>query len=225
MSANMDDKFKVDIREAVADIMSAKEDAERVHAVESLLQDSQNAITELTDAVKSKDLELAASSEEVISLRDKIEELELKAAEFQATLAESKQETVEVTERASVAEGKLADIAADASQAARMGELEEAKVALSGEKRPAQEEKVRGMGEEEFASYKEERIEFRAQLEAELKEAASAAEDLKGPISDEAVNAEGAIVTLNVETASETLTEKYRNFGKHLAASMLEDKE
>ena len=86
MSANMDDKFKVDIRDAVAEIMAAKEDAERINTIEALLSDSQETITELTDLVENKELELSASVEEVTTLKTKVEELEAKAEEFQTLL-------------------------------------------------------------------------------------------------------------------------------------------
>lgn len=223
MSANMDDKFKVDIREAVNEIMAAKEDADRVNTIEALLNDSQKTITDLTEVITNKESELAASAEEVTNLKAKVEELETKAQEFQGMLAESQDGAKVLEERASAAEGELASIAADRALAGRMAELEEAKVVLSGDKRTAQEERVRNMSEEEFASYKEERTELRAQLEAELKEAASATDsDAAGDSADDVAAA--AAVTLNVENASASVQNKYLNFAETLAASMREAK-
>lgn len=232
MSATMnDDKFKGDIREAVAEIMAAKEDAERFNTIEALLTDSQGTINGLTDVISEKEQELATSTEEVTALKAKVEELEAKAEEFLAQLADASKASEELTERATVAEKELAGIAADKALAGRMAELEEAKVALSGEKREAQELRVRGLDEEEFAAYRDERVELRALLAAELKEAASAAaegkDDNKGVTAEEvaAVAAAAAAATLNVETASASVLSKYADFGETLAASMRGDKE
>lgn len=232
MSATMnDDKFKGDIREAVAEVMAAKEDAARFNTIEALLNDSQSTINELTESISEKELELATSSEEVTALKTKVEELEAKAEEFLAQLADASKTSEELTERASLAEKELAGIAADKALAGRMADLEEAKVALSGDKREAQETRVRDMGEEEFAAYRDERVELRALLEAELKEAASAADegknDDKGVTAEEAaaVAAVAAAATLNVETASASVVSKYLDFGETLAASMRGDKE
>ena len=224
MSANMDDKFKVDIRDAVAEIMAAKEDADRVNTIEALLNDSQETITELTELVENKQLELSASAEEVTALKTKVEELEAKAEEFQTMLTEAKKGSEALEERASVAEKELADIAAAAALVDRMLELEEAKVALSGDKRTVQEERVRGMSAEEFASYKEERVELRAELAKELKEASKAVDD-KDLSADDAAAA-AAAADLNIENASSSgVAGKYLEFANTLAASMRAAKE
>lgn len=231
MSANMDDKFTVDIREAVAEIMAAKEDAERVNTIEALLNDSQKTITDLTESIETKELELSASAEAVTELKTKVQELEAKAEEFEVMLVDAKKGTDALEERASVAEKELAGIESARALAGRMVELEEAKVALSGEKRAGQEDRVSNMNDEEFASYKEERTELRAELEAELKEAASAASDAKtdetGLSAEEvaAAAAAAAAATLNVENASATVQSTYLDFAKSLAASMRADKE
>jgi chromosome segregation ATPase len=227
MSENTNDKFKVDIREAVADVMAAKEDAERISAIENLLEDSQKTITDLSEVVTSKELELSASAEEVTTLKTKVEELEAKAEEFQVILAEAKKGTDALEERASVAEGQLAAITADSALAGRMSELEVAKVALSGDKRVAQEERVRAMSDEEFTSYKEERAELRAQLEEELKEAAASKEGEGEPTAEEkaAAEAAAAAATLNVENASANVQTRYLDFANALAADMRGDKE
>lgn len=226
MSLITDEKFKVDIREAVAEIMAAKEDAARVSTIEALLEDSQKTITELTETVTNKETESAALLEVVTNLKTKVKELEAKADEFRNALLEKKTETETLTERASIAEKELAAIVAKAELAARMVELEEAKVALSGDKRMAQTEKVLVMSEEEFASYKEERIELRAELEAELKEAAAvAAVNVVIPTTKREDDAAQAATLLNVERASVTMADKYLDFGKTLAANMRGDKE
>ena len=168
----MDDNFTVDIREAVSQIMAAKEDAERVNTIEALLNDSQKTITDLTESIETKEQELSASAEEVTVLKTKVEELEAKAEECQVMLTDAKKGADALEERASVAEKELAGLEAARALVGRMVELEEAKVALSGEKRAGQEDRVSTMTEEEFAAYKEERTELRAELEAELKEAA-----------------------------------------------------
>jgi uncharacterized coiled-coil protein SlyX len=219
--------------------MAEKEEAKRLENIESLLSVAQNTINDLTEVVSNKDVELATSSEDVTTLKAKIEELEAKTAEFEAKLVDADKTSEELTERATTAEKELASIEADCALTERMTELEEAKVAAPGESREPQEERVRTMNNEEFAAYKTERVELRTQLETELKEAAAveaaaaakAAEGDEGETAEEKAKREEAAAAveaasiLNVEFASEDLISKYRKLGEGLAARMRNDQE
>jgi len=226
MNANMDEKFKVGIRDAVAEIMAAKEDAERASAIETLLSDSQTTITSLTENLTDKETELATSLEDVLELKVKVEELEAKAEEFKTTISDAKDNSIKLEERASLAETKLEEIAASKALVERMAQLEEAKVAASGDKRELQEDKVRTLSTKEFSAYLTERVELRNELELELREEASKVEEVKPTVEE--VDTEAAIAaagSLNIETASSTLTDKYANFGTQLAANMRKNDE
>lgn len=235
MTATMDDnKFKDGIRAAIAEAMAEKEEAKRLENIESLLSVAQSTINDLTEVITNKDVELASSSEETNSLRAKVEELEAKTTEFETKLADADKSVEDFKERASVAEVALASIEADKSLSVRMSELEEANVAAPSAGRDAQEARVREMSVDEFAAYRDERVELRTQIQAELKESASKSDEESSKEEnsaeleskkEEAAAAEAAAGLLNMELASEDLLSKYRKLGDGLAARMLATRE
>ena len=231
-------EMKKSIAEAVREALAEKEAADRQSKVEELLNSAEDTVRDLTETIQGKEAELAAASEERNELLAQVEELKAKADELEAKLADANKSSEELQERASTAEAELHKIAADRALEVRMANLEEAKVAKSGEKREAQAERVRGMSDEEFAAYKEELIELRQAVEAELKEKAAnsegadesedegdgvevAAADIEG--ARRSAEGEAAANTLNVETASEDLRAKFARFGKAMAANLSKD--
>lgn len=241
MNATMDhDKFVGGIREAVREALAEKEEANRLEKVEELLQTAEDTINELTSTINKKDSELAASTEAQEDLKAKLEELQTKHAELEEKLAAAGNTTQELEERASKAEKELADIAADRQLELRMAELEEAKVSSTDdERRKAQADRIRGMSDEEFAAYKQELVELRSRLEAELvktnTEEASKEEvedeggegvapaDLEKARKEQAAAA--AAATLNIEVASEDIKSKYAKLGMAMAERLKNSRE
>jgi len=238
MTATDNDKLVGGIREAIREALNEKEEAARVENVEALLKTAQSTIDELTATVDSKNEELASSAEDRKVLQLKINELEAMTAELREKLDTADNTANKLEERASKAENELADIAADKALAVRMSELEEAKVAYaSADTRTAQETRVRSMNKEEFASYKQEMVELRAQLEKEIKAASETASvvvegdpetvvvpaDLDRALKEEAAMA--AAATLDVEIPNQDLKDKFARFGKALAANLSNSRE
>lgn len=166
------------VREAIDDAMSEKEEATRRAKIEEVLETAQNTIDELNKVVEEKDTLLAEAAEEKDSLSQRVEQLLAEAKELQDNLAKAEEDRKEVEDRANVAEASLAEIAKDRKLEERMVELAEAKVVKSAEEKlEIQKARVREMGDEEFASYKEELVDLRSSLEEELKAAASKEDD------------------------------------------------
>lgn len=234
------EKLKGGIREAFREALAEKEEENRLSKVEELLGQAEATINGLADVVTQKEGDLASISEDRDSLAALVEELKTKAAELEAQISVSSKETEDLEERASLAEKKLADIEAEKRLTGRMVELDEAKVALSGEKREAQSARICEMSDEAFVSYKEERVELRSDLEAQLKSEAAAVvaaaagegaqrqgeENGEGVIPADldkaykATAAAAAAATLNIEVVSEDLKSKYREMAENLAKYM-----
>lgn len=234
MNATVDSAlFRDATKEAVREALAQKEEADRSEKTAEVLESAKNRIVELTDAVDAKEAELAASKEEKESLLSKVAELEAKTAELQEKIESFNKEKEQLEDRAFKAEAELAGIAADRRLEQRMNELASAKVAsVSESARAAQSAKVREMDDEAFNSYKEELVSMRAELEAELKAAASqevpdgGSEEVADvpPPDIEKVRKEDAAATaaatLNIEVASEDLRAKYARMAEAMANSI-----
>jgi len=240
MNATMnEDKFKGGIREAVREALAEKEEANRLAKVEELLTDAESTINELTQVVAAKDEELSTASVSSEALKAKVEELETKLADLGNKLDETEKSREDNEKRATAAETELASIAAENRLAGRMAELEAEKIAVSGEARVAQEERVRELSDEEFNAYKTERVELRNQLEAEFKTAAEAAAAATGntdtakgdtlPADIEKARKEdaaaAAAATLDVEVASESIKNKYLEMANTMAERLRKGQE
>jgi chromosome segregation ATPase len=158
----MDEKLKEEIKAAVASIFSEKEEADMRKKTEDALQRSAETIQELTASLEAKNEELDQKNEKIV-------EADEKAQTLQAELEAAKQEVKDVTDKLTAASVELEKIKKDIAAEKRMVELKEAKIADLNE--ASQLEKVREMTDEEFASYKAERIALREAVVAEIKAA------------------------------------------------------
>jgi len=187
----MDDKLKQDVEAAVAEIFSQKEEAEQKARTEEALQKSADIIVELTEALEVKNAEASEKADEIVELEDKLVNLnsELEAAQKEVT---------EANEKLANAEKAIEDMKKDKAAELRMSELTTAGVVRSDKE--GQTAKVREMSDEEFAAYRDELIDIRKAVEAELAKAANETEE------EEA--AEGTPATETSESAPEAEEEE-----------------
>lgn len=164
----MDEKLKKDVEAAVAEIFSQKEEAEQKARTEEALQKSAETITELTDALEAKNSEAEETANKIVELEEKLTNLnsELEAA---------KKQVEEANEKLAEAEKTIEDMKKDKAAELRMSELIEAGVGRSD--KDSQRAKVREMGDEEFAAYRDELIDLRKAVEAELAKTAEEAKE------------------------------------------------
>jgi chromosome segregation ATPase len=233
-------KLVDDVKSMVESIFAEKEKAEQISKTEKALNESATVIDKLNNTLEetqnafetfkeSSAEELETTKEEaskaIAEKETKISELseELEAAQKKAEEAES--------ELASVKE-ELENIKKDRITETRMQELTEAKVVMANAV-DTQAAKVREMTDEEFASYKDERVALRKSVEEELaansnstdnnasgEENASEEEEEETPAADipmgQAIHA-----SLNMETqASSSMISKYKDLGKAMADAM-----
>ncbi len=188
----MEDKLKDEIKAAVTSIFSEKEEADMRKKTENALQKSAETIQELTVSLESKNEELEQKDE-------KLAEAEENTQTLQTELEAAKQEVVDVTEKLTASEKSLEEINKDIAAEKRMTELKTAKVSDSEE--GSQLERVREMTDEEFDSYKNERVTLRESVVAEI-EAARVKEE-SSETDDEAAAAAAAAAEAASDAASE----------------------
>jgi predicted nucleic acid-binding Zn-ribbon protein len=182
----MNEELKKSVEAAVAEIFSQKEEAEQRAETEKALQKSADTITQLTEALEGKN----AEAEEVAS---QITELETKIEELTSKLEAAEKKAEETATKLAESENLIEEMKRDKAAELRMAELADAGVALSN--KDAQTAKVRGMEDEEFASYKEELVSLRSAVEAELakavsEETASEEETQEEEVAEETAEAE-----------------------------------
>jgi chromosome segregation ATPase len=223
----MKEELKKDVEAAVSEIFSQKEEAEQKARTEEALQKSANTISELTEALETRNQETEETASEIASLTTKTEELTtaLEAAQKEAT---------EVAEKLAESENTIEEMNKDKAAELRMSELEKAGVALSNSE--AQTVKVREMDEESFASYKDELVAVREAVKAELANSEVAEEEVaEEEVAEEEVAEEDADETipaeidknkavagaLNLEIMpSDDVLAKYRKLGEAMASRM-----
>jgi|GEM_PF-5788329 len=227
------DTLKQDIEAIVTEIFSDKERAGQVQKTQDALNESAETIETLTQSLEAKVIELeeanvssktltAEKDTKISELTTELEAAQLKVTELEASLVETK-EALESIEKDRVAES-------------RMTELKEEKVAILSDLK-TQTAKVKELTDEEFASYKADRVELRNAVSAEL-EAASKQEPAsdkeegtsgKETASNKDVKTPPAKITpgqsmaaaMNFESKpSDDVLTKYANMGKAMAASM-----
>jgi chromosome segregation ATPase len=227
--------FVEGMRAAIKEVLAEREEANQLDKVEELLSRAESTINELSETITAKDEELAAVSTVTEGLKAQIEELKAKAVELEEKLAEADKKAEEREGRAVAAEEKLASIEADKKLTVRMEELAEAKVVKAEDKREAQKERVRAMSDEDFIAYKEELVEMRNEVEAELRAAAATDEgqttegvtvppaDLDKARREDAAAA--AAATLNIEVVSEDVKSMYHEMAAAMAKSLTAGRE
>jgi hypothetical protein len=194
----MKEELKKDVEAAVSEIFSQKEEAEQKARTEEALQKSANTISELTEALETRNQETEETASEIASLTTKTEELTtaLEAAQKEAT---------EVAEKLAESENMIEEMKKDKAAELRMSELEKAGVALSNSE--AQSVKVREMDEESFASYKDELVAVREAVKAELANSEVAEEEVaEEEVVEEEVAAEEEVA--EEEVAEEEVAEE-----------------
>ena len=203
----MNEELKKDVEAAVASIFSQKEEAEQRAETEKALQKSADTITSLTEALENKN----ADGEEVAN---QITDLEAKVEELTSELEAAKKEAEETANKLTESENKIEEMRKDKAAELRMAELEDAGVALSD--KDAQSSKVRGMEDEEFASYKEELVSLRSAVEAELAKEIPAE---KAASEEETQEEEAAKETPETKEAEEEAAEEDENASEEEEAS------
>lgn len=233
----MDETLKKDIELLVTKIFSEKEEVNQRQATQEALRDSANVIEDLKKTLETKEVEaataitalnaeIAAKDAEVATLNTKVEAVTKEISEITSVSEIMKQELATATEA-------LDNLKKDRAAEIRVAELIEAKV-ITSDKVTEQASKVRSMTDEEFATYKQDRIQLR---EAVIKELGTAAQT---PPVQEAVTpvvvasttppaqiAPGHAIAsaMNFETTpSDDVLSKYAKLGEAMAASLKSEK-
>ncbi len=180
----MTDKLTQDIQAIVDSIFKQKEEAAMRKETEEALNKSAEKINDLTSSLEAKDEELSEFATKVEELEATISELSGSKEDLEKNLEkaqsdlEAKEE--ELTKRAEAAEEELLNMKKDQLAQTRYAELEEGGVAATEEKaKKDQIAKIREMEDEEFAAYKDERIELRKSILEELESSTPAGSEEK----------------------------------------------
>jgi len=191
-------KLMDDIKKIVDDIFSEKEQASQMQKTQDALNESAETIDSLTQSLEltkaellskqeSADVELKTKDSKIAELSTELEAAQKKVTELETEIASSKE--------------ALENIKKDKLAEARISELKENKIAILNELE-TQTAKVREMSEEEFASYKQDRIALRQAVEKELEEAATAAAAAKA----QATNSDNTTVVVEGSPAEDVTT-------------------
>jgi chromosome segregation ATPase len=212
------------VRAAVESALVAREGDDRAASIEASLEKANTMVTDLKDAIESKAAELAAREEDNTELKAQLEELVARVAELGEKLAKTEEEKKSLETRATAAEEHLSDLAKESKLTQRLCQLEEAKVAKSGDKLDAQLAQVKELSDEEFASYLEDRVELRASIEESMIAQATVAGDEEVEIApadvERALTEVAALVPNIEETPEETIEDMYAKLGNAMAASV-----
>lgn len=231
-------KLVDDVKSIVENIFAEKEKSDQISRTESALNESANVIDKLNTSLEETQTEFEqfkeSSTEELKVIKEEanqtITEKDGKISELTEEL-EAANKKVEETEQAlASAKEEAENIKKDRLAETRMAELTEAKVIMANAV-DAQTAKVRDMTDEEFASYKDERVALRKSVEDELAanaaatntETASEEEEEEEAFTPEANIPTGQAIaaSLNMETqVSSNMKSKYRDLGKAMADAM-----
>jgi chromosome segregation ATPase len=159
---NMSEETKLakDVEAMVTKIFAEKEDADVRKKTEEALSRSAKTIEDLTTSVETKDEEMAELATKVAEGEDSVKELTTK-------LEAAESEVKSFTEKLATSEKALEDMKKDKLADERITELEAASVANDAD---AQREQVKEMSDDEFASYKKDRISLRQSVLDQIKE-------------------------------------------------------
>lgn len=240
----MDNKLKEDIELVVTNIFSEKEQADQKKKTQDALNESANKIEDLTQ--KLEDIEKELTTAKSVAT----DEIAVKESELSKTKAELEaiQTKLEKTEAdLSASEESLEDMKKDQLAEVRMSELKDVKVAM-GTDIESQTAKVREMSDDDFATYKTDRVELRDAVKKELEDAAAtvATQNDTGDVGDtDTDNTDGeatastdgnidadtvpadihvghaVAAALNFETnPSDDMVDKYAKMGQEMANSL-----
>lgn len=223
-----DIKLKEAVKSIMDSIFSEKEEADRQRMTEEALTKSTATIDSLTSALSAKKDECKDLEDKYTTTMASIEELEAKIAEYEATAAQ----LVTVTEELNSVKAKLETVTADheavvaelATAKASLDEIESLKVAevryeelkeasLAYKDKDKQVAKIKGMTEEEYASYKSELLDIKELLAGKEE---SSTPPATAPLAN--VDKTTASIAMVVEDAPESLVSKYSKLGSALAS-------
>lgn len=241
MSENKD-KLLEDIKKIVDGIFSEKEKSSQITKTQEALNESAKTIEDLTNNLEDTKVELEDVKVNLTESKDtaskELEDKDLKISEISSELEAAQKELDEKNEELSSIQEKLENLEKDRVAEIRMKDLEEAKVIVASDVE-TQTIKVRDLTDEEFATYKKERVELREAIEKELSDASNT-EEIK--IKKEEKKSDGSVentesgavipaneVTpgqavasaMNFETeVSSGVKEKYKNLGIAMAKNL-----
>lgn len=164
------DKLVDDVKTIVENIFSEKERAGQIEKTQNALNESAATIDSLTQSLE--DTKAALEELQETASKDN-EEKDSRISELESELEAAQKKSEELEAELASTKESLENMKKDQLAEARMNELKENKVAMTNDLE-AQTAKVRELSEEEFASYKDERIALRQAVEKELEEAAAA---------------------------------------------------
>ena len=228
----MDDKLKAELKDAVAEVVasifSEKKEEDMRKKAEEALNDSAKVISELTESLEAKTTELATAMASIEEYEDKISEL---GETVKAHADEMEKKDIKIsasTEKITTLETKLVAIEQAQLAASRYTELEEAGVARKD--KDGQIARIKGLSDEEFASYKAELVSVRESVLASIEEKGSddsSSDDSDGVDTPPANVAKSGKeqAAMNMESGSKKIEDRYAELGKVLAARWTGKKE
>lgn len=151
--------FDAAVRAEVEKQLSSREEAEARREAEEAIREARETFDTLKASIEAKDAKIKEYEDSLANL-----DLDPTAAEVAANdkIVELEAAVETWKHRAEVAEAALETLSREEIAAGRMSELDEAGVALEEEAAEAQYAKIRGMSDEDFASYKSELVALRA---------------------------------------------------------------
>jgi len=234
----MDETLKKDIEMLVTKIFSEKEEVAQRQATQEALRDSANLVEDIKKTLETKEIEadtaitalketVAAKDVEIAELTLKVETTSKEAVEISQAVEAAKKEAAEAIEA-------LTTFHKDRAAELRVSELVAAKV-ITTDKVAEYSSKVRDMTDEEFATYKQDRVQLREAVIKELESATQAPAVITSvvttasvaPVTPPAQIAPGHAIAsaMNFETIpSEDVISKYAKLGEAMAANLKSEK-
>lgn len=235
----MDENLKKDIELLVTKIFSEKEEVAQRQATQEALRDSANLVEDIKKTLEIKEVEAAAAitalKDTVVAKDAEIAELKLKVESTSKEVSEAIQAVEEAKKEAVEAIDTLTAFKKDRAAELRVSELVAAKV-ITADKIVEYSSKVRDMTDEEFTTYKQDRVQLR---EAVIKELESATQESVvvttpavvtasvNPVTPPAQIAPGHAIAsaMNFETIpGEDVISKYAKLGEAMAANLKSEK-
>lgn len=179
----MTDQLNQDVRKAVEDVLKERDEVAIRQETEEALLKSAEKINELVASLEAKASEVSTLSGKigelevtVADLSDKIKSLETEKQGFEQEKVAFNTEKEELLKKVQAAEEALSNIKKDQIAKTRFEDLKNNGVAVSDPKAvEGQIAKIREMADDQFEAYKNERVELRKSIVAELEASAAPA--------------------------------------------------
>jgi len=175
----MTDQLNQDVRKAVEDVLKERDEVAIRQETEDALLKSAEKINELVASLEAKDGEMGKLSSRieelmatVAELSDKIKSLETEKQGFEKEKSSFQAEKDDLLKKVQASEDALNNIKKDQLAKTRFEDLKNNGVAVSDPKAVEEQvAKVREMADDQFEAYKNERVELRKAIIAELEKA------------------------------------------------------